>query len=39
MEKRRPIRDLAVEKGIITEKEAEALFNLDEIAKNRYLKK
>jgi aspartate ammonia-lyase len=39
MEKRRPIRDLAVEKGIITEKEADALFNLDEIAKNRYLKK
>jgi aspartate ammonia-lyase len=38
VEKRRPIRDLAVEKGIITEEEAGALFNLDEIAKNRYRK-
>jgi aspartate ammonia-lyase len=36
MEKRRPIRDLAVEKGILSEKEADALFDLEEISGNRY---
>jgi aspartate ammonia-lyase len=35
MEKKRPIRDLAVEKGILTEREADALFNLKEISRNR----
>ncbi|MDD1665530.1 MAG: aspartate ammonia-lyase [Methanomicrobiales archaeon] len=38
MEKRRPIRDLAVEKGILTEKEADTLFDLEEISRNRYRK-
>jgi aspartate ammonia-lyase len=38
MEKKRPIRDLAVEKGILSEKEADALFDLEEIARNRYRK-
>jgi aspartate ammonia-lyase len=36
MEKRRPVRDLAVEKGILTRDEAEALFDLEKIARNRY---
>jgi aspartate ammonia-lyase len=36
MEKRRSIRDLAVEKGILSEKEADALFDLEEISGNRY---
>jgi aspartate ammonia-lyase len=38
MEKRRPVRDLAVEKGILSEKEADALFDLGEISRNRYRK-
>jgi len=38
MEKRRPVRDLAVEKGILSEKEADALFDLEEISRNRYRK-
>jgi aspartate ammonia-lyase len=38
MEKKRPIRDLAVEKGILSEKEADALFDLEEISRNRYRK-
>ena len=38
MEKKRPIRELAVEKGILSEKEADTLFNLEEIARNRYRK-
>jgi len=36
MEKKRPIRDLAVEKGILSEGEADALFDLEEISRNRY---
>jgi len=35
-EKRRPVRDLVIEKGILTEQEADALFDLGEISKNRY---
>jgi len=35
MEKRRPIRDLAIEKGILTGEEADALFDLEEISRNR----
>jgi aspartate ammonia-lyase len=38
MEKRRPVRDLAIEKGILSEKEADALFDLEEISRNRYRK-
>ena len=33
---RRAVRDLAVEKGILTENEADALFDLNRIARNRY---
>ena len=36
MEKKRPVRELAVEKGILSEKEADTLFNLEEISRNRY---
>jgi aspartate ammonia-lyase len=36
MEKRRPIRDLAIEKGILTKEDADALFDLEEISRNRY---
>lgn len=36
MEKKRPVRELAVEKGILSEKEADALFDLAEISRNRY---
>jgi aspartate ammonia-lyase len=36
MEKKRPVRDLAVEKGILTREEADALFDLEEISRNRY---
>ncbi|HUK38982.1 MAG TPA: lyase family protein, partial [Methanomicrobiales archaeon] len=35
-EKRRPVRDLAIEKGILTGEEADALFDLADISKNRY---
>jgi aspartate ammonia-lyase len=38
MEKKRPVRDLAVEKGILTREEADALFDLEEISRNRYLR-
>ncbi|HUK92911.1 MAG TPA: aspartate ammonia-lyase [Methanomicrobiales archaeon] len=38
MEKRRPVRDIAIEKGILSAKEADALFDLGEIARNRYRK-
>jgi aspartate ammonia-lyase len=38
MEKRRPVRDLAIEKGILSEEEADALFDLEEISRNRYRK-
>ena len=38
MEKRRPVRDIAIEKGILSEKEADALFDLEEISRNRYRK-
>jgi len=37
-EKRRPVRDIAVEKGVITAKEAEAIFDPGEISRNRYRK-
>ena len=37
-EKRRAVRDLAIEKGILSEKEADALFDLEEISRNRYRK-
>jgi aspartate ammonia-lyase len=36
LEKRRPVRDLAVEKGILTGEEAASVFDLPEIARNRY---
>jgi aspartate ammonia-lyase len=36
MARHRTIRDIAIEKGIITEEEADALFDLHAIAKNRY---
>jgi aspartate ammonia-lyase len=36
MKKRRAVRDLAVEKGILSEEEADALFDLESIAENRY---
>jgi aspartate ammonia-lyase len=36
MEKGRPVRDLAIEQGILTEKEADALFDLGKISRNRY---
>jgi len=32
----RPVRDLAIEKGILSEDEAERLFDLNRIARNRY---
>ena len=38
MEKRRPVRDLAIEKGILSAKEADALFDPGEISRNRYRK-
>jgi len=34
--KRKAIRDLAIEKGILTKEEADALFDLRRIARNRY---
>ncbi|HMA05579.1 MAG TPA: aspartate ammonia-lyase [Methanomicrobiales archaeon] len=36
MEKKRSVRDLAIEKGILTEKEADALFDLEDQSRNRY---
>ena len=33
---RRSIRDISIEKGILTEEEADALFDLHSISKNRY---
>jgi aspartate ammonia-lyase len=36
MEKKRPIRDLAIEKGILTAEEADSLFDLEEISRNRF---
>jgi aspartate ammonia-lyase len=36
MEKKRPVRDIAVEKGILTREEADALFDLEKISRNRY---
>jgi len=36
MEKRRPVRDLAIEKGILTEKEADVLFDLEDLSRNRH---
>jgi aspartate ammonia-lyase len=38
MERHRTIRDLAVEKGILTGEEADAMFDLHAIARNRYRK-
>jgi aspartate ammonia-lyase len=38
LEKKRPVRDLAVEKGIITQEEAASLFDPAGIAGNRYRK-
>ena len=32
----KPVRDLALEKGILTKEEADALFDLKAIAENRY---
>jgi aspartate ammonia-lyase len=34
--KQKPIRDLAVEKGILTKEEADAMFDLRTITWNRY---
>jgi aspartate ammonia-lyase len=36
MERRRSVKDLAIEKGLLTEEEANALFDLSTIAKNHY---
>jgi aspartate ammonia-lyase len=36
MEKKRPVRDLAVEKGILDDQEADTVFDLERIARNRY---
>jgi aspartate ammonia-lyase len=36
MEKKRPVRDIAIEKGILTREEADALFDLGKISRNRY---
>jgi aspartate ammonia-lyase len=36
MEKRKSVRDLAVEKGILTKEEADTLFDLRRITRNRY---
>lgn len=38
METKQPIKDLAVIKGILSEEEAEKLFDLETISKNRYRK-
>ena len=35
LEKKRPVRDLAIEKGILPREEADALFDLEEISRNR----
>jgi aspartate ammonia-lyase len=36
METKQPIKDLAIKKGIISKEEADKLFDLENIAKNRY---
>ena len=34
--RQRPVRDIAVEKGILTKEEADAMFDLKAVAQNRY---
>ena len=36
MQQHRTIHDLAVEKGILTKEEADAIFDMQAIARNRY---